>query len=57
MSDPAKINVKPIWKKKSAQDKPRLFFKAVRDIEAGEELGYSYGEKDPEVIKTNKWLK
>lgn len=35
---------------------PRLLFKAVRDIESGEELQYDYGERREDVIRLMPWL-
>ena len=35
---------------------PHLFFTAQRNIEAGEELLYDYGERDTTVIQSNPWL-
>lgn len=36
---------------------PSVIFTANRDLEPGVELRYDYGERRPEVIKDNSWLK
>lgn len=36
---------------------PAIIFVAMRDLEVGEELRYDYGERDPEVVEANPWLK
>lgn len=36
---------------------PRIVFKAKKDIPAGEELLFDYGEDRDEVLKHNPWLK
>lgn len=36
---------------------PRLFFVAKRNIPQGEELLVDYGERDPDVMESNPWLK
>ena len=48
-------NVKPIVIEK-VMEKPRLFFKAIRDIMANEELLYDYGETQEDVITAHPWL-
>jgi hypothetical protein len=35
---------------------PRIFFKAVRNIEPNEELTYDYGERETKVIQNHPWL-
>lgn len=37
--------------------RPAIIFVAMRDLEAGVELRYDYGERRPEVIEKNPWLK
>lgn len=39
------------------QGKPHLCFFANREIKIGDDLYYDYGERDPEIIKENPWLK
>eukprot|EP00128_Syssomonas_multiformis_P018103 Colp12_sorted_trinity150504_noHs@23535 len=36
---------------------PRLIFRASRDIKAGEELEYDYGERNKQATEANPWLK
>lgn len=36
---------------------PSIVFKACRDIKAGEELLFDYGERNAEIVKANLWLK
>lgn len=36
---------------------PAIIFKAMKDIAAGEELCYDYGEHHKDVIQANPWLK
>lgn len=36
---------------------PFIAFKARCDIKAGEELLFDYGERDPEIVRDNLWLK
>lgn len=50
----ANANVKSVVVKDS--DPPRVFFKAIKPIEANEELLWDYGEKDPEIIEENPFL-
>merc|ERR1711874_210682 len=37
-------------------DQPRLILKALRDIPAGTELLYDYGDRDKESLKAHPWL-
>ncbi len=37
-------------------DKPKIFFYASANIDIGQQLFYSYGEKRKEVIEKNPWL-
>ena len=48
-------NVKPFVNEDTPK-KPRLFFKAMRDIEVGEELLYDYGEREKSIMKVHPWL-
>ena len=36
---------------------PHLVFIAIKDIAAGEEILYDYGERKQEIIEGHKWLK
>ena len=47
-------NVKPVVFQDNGV--PRLFFKAFRNIDGGEELRYDYGEEDIEALKCHTWL-
>ncbi len=37
--------------------RPRIMFKAIRNIVAGEELLFDYGEHRQEVLEANPWLR
>ena len=37
--------------------KPEVWFKATKEIDAGQELLFDYGETDQETIEANPWLK
>lgn len=50
-----KFNVKPIVIEE-VKGKPRLFFKAVRNIPVGEEILYDYGEKAQDILLVHPWL-
>jgi hypothetical protein len=39
------------------RQRPRIIFKAIRTIAAGEELLFDYGENREEVLEANPWLK
>ena len=50
-------NVEPrLQKKNKGNDRPRLNFHAIHDIDVGVELLWDYGIKDPEVVAENPWL-
>ena len=49
----ANTKVKPM----RINGKIRLVIEAIKQIEPNEELLYDYGERDPEVLKSNPWLK
>lgn len=38
-------------------DRPHLIFVAARDIDAGEELMYDYGDRSREATEAHPWLK
>jgi histone-lysine N-methyltransferase SETD8 len=42
---------------KNIEKRPRLLYIASRDIAPGEEVLFDYGERRPEVIAKNPWLK
>ena len=48
-------NLKPVVMESTMQ-KPRIFFKALRNIYPGEELLYPYGELDKEAIENFPFL-
>ena len=39
------------------QGKPRVVFLAKRDIQIGEEIVYDYGDRSPQTLEVNPWLK
>lgn len=41
----------------SIKDKPYLILETVRDVKAGEELLYDYGERSKDVLQYHQWLK
>ncbi|XP_068748439.1 histone-lysine N-methyltransferase set-1-like isoform X1 [Montipora capricornis] len=41
----------------SVKDKPYLILETTRDVRAGEELLYDYGERSKDVIQFHQWLK
>jgi SET domain-containing protein len=41
---------------RSIDETPHLFFTALRNISAGEELVYDYGDCRKEAIAQNPWL-
>lgn len=41
----------------SIKDKPYLILETVRDVKAGEELLYDYGERSKDVLQHHQWLK
>ena len=47
-------NVKPFDMNTGRQ--PHICFKALRDIEVGEEILFDYGDQDPESIRNFPWL-
>ena len=49
-------NVRPIVLRKNRGSKPEVYFKALRDVEPGEELLYDYGEFCHEAVSSNPWL-
>lgn len=38
-------------------DSPYLILETIRDVSAGEELLYDYGERSKDVIQVHEWLK
>ena len=48
-------NLKPI--KHVYNNKPRIMFKAIREIEVGSELLYDYGETSRETLDALPWMK
>ena len=43
-------------KRLEVDGRPRIFFVAIENIRAGEELLYDYGETDKDIIAANPWL-
>ena len=41
----------------SIKDKPYLILETIRDVKAGEELLYDYGERSKDVLQYHQWLK
>ena len=39
------------------QDTPRLILETVRQVTAGQEMLYDYGERSKDVIQFHQWLK
>lgn len=42
---------------RKVNDVPRLVLYAIKDIPAEAQLFFDYGERDPEALKGNSWLK
>ena len=40
----------------SVKDRPYLILETKRDIQAGEELLYDYGERSRDIIASHPWL-
>jgi histone-lysine N-methyltransferase SETD8 len=36
--------------------RPRIILSAIKAIEAGEQLFYDYGDRNPESVKLHPWL-
>ena len=50
-------NVEPkLQKKTKLNNRMRINFYAISDIDVGSELLWDYGVKDPEVVEENPWL-
>lgn len=41
----------------SIKDKPYLILETIRDVKAGQELLYDYGERSKDVLQYHQWLK
>ena len=41
----------------NVKDRPYLILETTRDVQAGEELLYDYGERSKDIIQFHQWLK
>jgi SET domain-containing protein len=50
-------NVAPKLLRATGDERPRIVFKAIRNIAAGEEVLFDYNENRPHVLDANPWLR
>ena len=41
----------------NVKNRPYLILETIRDVQAGEELLYDYGERSKDIIQFHQWLK